>query len=381
MIKVFFVIPDAEYGSAATQIGLLTRALPGDLFSCRVCVLGKTGPVAEQLRRSGVAVEVLGCRGFLDFGPLWRLRDLLRESRPDIVHIFRSEALRAVTLAGAGQNGRCNYALIVSAAGDASSMRWWLPVGKWLHGRAATVVLSRTAELERLRSLGMRREGLHVVLPGVEETVNEAEQDVVARIPRSAGQRYVACVGPFLSHKGFYDALWAFDIVRRIHDNVHLLMVGAGSDRIRLQRFVRAMGAEQQVHWLGPLDDIRPVLQAAELVWVPSRHNGGELAALAALAAGRPVVASNLEELAGIVVDGTTGYLVPPGDCVALALRTRILLDDANLRQTLGDAGRRRVAADYSAEAMTWRFTELYKGLKSASMSPGRLDHASRRAT
>jgi glycosyltransferase involved in cell wall biosynthesis len=76
------------------------------------------------------------------------------------------------------------------------------------------------------------------------------------------------------------------------------------------------------------------------------------IVALEAMAAGKPVVASKCGGLQDIVIDGKTGFLVPPGDVDALAERLNRLLDSASLRAALGAAGRRRVAAQYTWDAV-----------------------------
>jgi glycosyltransferase involved in cell wall biosynthesis len=80
------------------------------------------------------------------------------------------------------------------------------------------------------------------------------------------------------------------------------------------------------------------------------------------MAAGRPVVASRLPELTEIIVDGETGFLVPPGDKTALARQTRRLLEDADLARRLGEAGRRRAAECFSLARLIQQCSGLYEG-------------------
>ena len=96
---------------------------------------------------------------------------------------------------------------------------------------------------------------------------------------------------------------------------------------------------------------------------MPSLRGGGVGAALEAMAAGRPVVASRLADLAEIVVDGETGFLVEPNNKAALARQTRLLLDDPQRRRRMGEAGRQRVAEHFRVDrtrrglrtAVRWR--------------------------
>jgi glycosyltransferase involved in cell wall biosynthesis len=78
------------------------------------------------------------------------------------------------------------------------------------------------------------------------------------------------------------------------------------------------------------------------------------------MAAGRPVVATPVGGTPELVVDGETGLLVPPRDPEALAAALRRVLDDRELAERLGEAGRRRVSERFTLEAMTRRLLELY---------------------
>src|SRR5262249_53236211 len=148
------------------------------------------------------------------------------------------------------------------------------------------------------------------------------------------------------------------------------ILIGGGPDEDRLKRFTRAVGAEGQVHFLGYQPDAAAFLGWGEMVWVPSSRHGGVNVALEAMAAGRPVVASRLPTLAEIVADGKTGFLIDPGDKVALARKTRMLLEDPKRAVQMGEAGRRRSECDFAASQFVDRFARLYEdGVVRAKMT------------
>ena len=109
-MKVLFVIPDLGYHGDARQLALLARHLPRSRFEPRVCALNAAGPFAEPISAAGVPVENLGWSRRVDPRPLWRLRNLIRSWRPDVIHAWRTSCLRAALLAG----GRYLSRVIVS---------------------------------------------------------------------------------------------------------------------------------------------------------------------------------------------------------------------------------------------------------------------------
>jgi glycosyltransferase involved in cell wall biosynthesis len=350
VMRVLFIIPDLLYGGAAKQLTLLAAALSADGFQRRVCVLGQAEPWVEKIRATGVIVDVLGWRWTLDLPAFGRLRHALRAYQADVLHLFGQSALRAVALAGGLRQKRLIVTTPLPPRKPRSRLTWW---DRWLLRQAEQVTAFNSAEAESWRQLGLDDDRLAIVPPGVEVLPSPAVS--VNSSPS------ILCIGPLHRHKGFRDAIWVLDIVRAIHPDLQLRFAGSGPDRSALQQFAQDARVADRVHLLGDQSDIAGLLAGAVLVWVPSHAEGGMNAVLEAMAASKPVVASRLPGLAEIVVDGETGFLVPPGDKAALARQTRVLLDDAELRRRMGEAGRRRAAERFAVADMVDRFVALYQ--------------------
>jgi glycosyltransferase involved in cell wall biosynthesis len=167
--------------------------------------------------------------------------------------------------------------------------------------------------------------------------------------------------GPVEPPRGLREAVWALDILRHVYDDLHLVIAGEGPDRPRVQAFARALGAGARVHFTGPCADLGPLLERADLVWVPSLADRGRCTAAEAMGAGRPVVAARWPGLAEVVDDGVTGHLVPPDDKAALARQSRPLLEDADRRRHLGEAGRHRAVERFGVDALAAACVHLYQ--------------------
>ncbi|HTU17976.1 MAG TPA: glycosyltransferase [Gemmataceae bacterium] len=351
---ILFVISSLKYSGAARQLCLLSASLPRDSFRVCVAVLGAETPWVASLRGAGVEVAVLGWRRPFDVLPFVALRRLVRSMRPDVLHVWGATALRAVVLTG---SHRVNQLLVSAVLSFGQRMD---RLDRWLLSRAGGVIALSAAEAERYRRLGVADSRLTVVSPAMSiptDNVKPADLPGVA-----ANDRVLLGLGPIEPYKGFREAVWAFDILRHLYDDVQLVLAGSGTDRPRVEQFARQIGIGQHVHFLGPCADTAPLLHRAEIVLVPSLRGGGVCAALEAMAAGRPVVASRLPDLAEIVVDGETGFLVEPGNKAALARQTRFLLDDSPRRQRMGESGRQRVRAHFSAGGLVEACARRYAG-------------------
>src|SRR5262245_26732352 len=86
-MKILLIAPDLAHNGAARQVGQLARSLPPSRCNLTVAVLGAETPTADELRRAGVTVQALNWVRWFDPGALWRLRALVRDLAPDVVHV------------------------------------------------------------------------------------------------------------------------------------------------------------------------------------------------------------------------------------------------------------------------------------------------------
>jgi glycosyltransferase involved in cell wall biosynthesis len=356
--KILFIIPDLEYGGDAKQLLLLATHLPRALLTTRLVALGKPGPLVRSLQNAGLEIEALGWRLVLDLNPIRRLRRILHEFQPDVIHAWQWPSLRALWLAGNRLPGRV-IASGLANIGESSRVQNWLD--RWLLHTVDVLVAGGHLSAGQLGGLRSAAEKLILIPPAVEHVSDPAQQPGILKqtlgLPPTA--RLLLCVGPLERQKGFRDAIWGFHILKYLYEDLNLVLIGTGSDRARLEHFVPK--GIKSVHFVGPQPDVPRLLSQGEVTWIPSLAPGGVNTSLEALSAGSAVVASALPCLAEIIVDGVTGFLFTPGDKVALARQTRRLLDDPELRRRMANAGRERVATHFPVLKMVEQHVRLYE--------------------
>ena len=175
--------------------------------------------------------------------------------------------------------------------------------------------------------------------------------------------RLIGLVGRLWPQKRVKDAIWAADLLKVIRDDVHLLVIGDGPQRDRLRRFRDQVCIRDKVHFLGERGDVPRLLPHFDVLWSTSGYEGQSNVILEAMAAGVPVVATDIPGTRELVVPGATGYLVPVGDRAAFAKYTERLLNDAALAGRLSAAARERVQSEFSVAKMIERHAALYRGV------------------
>ena len=175
----------------------------------------------------------------------------------------------------------------------------------------------------------------------------------------------VGAVGRLSPEKGFDVLVDGFTewIAHSSSTDAHvlriLIIVGAGRDAAALRQRAHS---SQNIILSGSLPVITPLMKALDIVVVPSRKEGQGIVALEAMAASRPVVASNVGGLPESVVQGVTGLLVPPDDPPSLAAALDSLFESSELRERMGAAGRDRVEDCFTLNAMVQKISDLYRG-------------------
>jgi glycosyltransferase involved in cell wall biosynthesis len=370
MHKALFLLPNLDYHGDARQATLLATVLPRDRFAIEFVSMAGAGPFASVLKGAGIPLH--GTRGerFFDLEDWIGLRRLIAARQPDVLHVWGVPVLRALGIATFGRR-RNLPPIVLHSAGRAirkGRLGWW---DRRLLRRAARVVATDETEREALRTAGLDPNQITVIPPAVAAVRPPADPVALRRgWGLAENARLVVCICRMDTAEPGRIALWGFDIVRYLFPDLYLLLIGDGRGRLTLESFSRAvMKDERRVVYAGARPDAAQLLHLGEVVWVPRRRQGGTNTVLEAMAAGKPVVASALPNLAALVPDGATGFLVNAHDPPSFARRTRPILEKPELARSLGAAGRRRVETEFAPGLLAERFARLYDELKPAILS------------
>jgi glycosyltransferase involved in cell wall biosynthesis len=145
--------------------------------------------------------------------------------------------------------------------------------------------------------------------------------------------------------------------------NTEFLLVGDGPLRPQYEQMASELGVLRKVHFLGRRSDVPMIITNLDVSVLPSTSEGLSNVILESMAAGKPVIATNVGGNREIVQDGVTGYLVTPADSRALADRMLTLLQNPDRAKTFGLEGRKVVEEKFTVEAMVKKYEKLYMSL------------------
>lgn len=216
----------------------------------------------------------------------------------------------------------------------------------------AVTCVSEALKREVAQEFGPRE--LHVI-PDFLDTVPRT-----FKVPGSTRQS-VLHISNFRPGKRIEVVLQAFAKVSRDVE-CDLLLVGDGPERASAREMSRSLGIESSVRFLSGVESYE-ALPEADVFLLPSDNESFGFAALAALAAGIPVVGSDAGGLPEVVKHAECGYLLPVGDVEGLAERCCEILRDKERRREMGEAARHRAQSLFGAERVVGEFEELYSSL------------------
>lgn len=197
-----------------------------------------------------------------------------------------------------------------------------------------------------------------------------AEMRQALQLP--AGAPILVSLSRFMPQKSPVAMLDIFARVHAARPEAHFLIAGAGmTEEEEMGTLTRERGLAGAVHLLGVRSDVGALLAGADVFLLPSRFEGFPNAVMEAMAAGLPVVASDVGGIPDLVRHGKDGFLHAADDVEGMAQSVLTLLDDAPLREQLGAAGRQRITDGFSLKKLGDRVLERYAELLAAA--PGRL--------
>lgn len=367
MIRVLHVVPDFRPGGAERMVVHLIRSLDDREF--QVGVVSLYGPTGSELEReladNSIPVWYLGKSSGLDLRMFGLLNGIFRKFRPHIIHTHLYVGRYVWPVAKFCGISRLVHTVHSVASREATRLGQLI---QYVAFHTGVVPVAIAAEVYRSVRKVYRTKICHYIPNGIPLEVYQSSNLTPHQWRSQEGFSLdsllfvnVARLSPPKNHKLLIEA---FACVSRIVPDVHLLLVGEGPERVRIEGLIEMWGVRNCIHLLGHRTDITDILSGCDVFVLASDWEGNPLSVMEAMTAGLPVISTDAGGVPELLDNGQAGLIVPRGNVAALAGAMQTLRDPA-IRTRLSRRARTQSQARFDRRAMASAYQKLYQELRS----------------
>jgi L-malate glycosyltransferase len=343
------------------QNQVLTTLMGLRALGHRTMLVAHSDGELRQRAAEGLDLIPLAPKTEMDLSAAWRLSRILKQLKPDIIHAHdpHGVAMAAIALSMSTQVAKPP---LVAARRVDFHLRG-NSLSRWKYRQVDCFICASEAIRQMLVGDGVPSARTVTVHEGIDiERVERAEPANLHAdfwLPHQAP--IVGNVAALVPHKGQRHLIDAAKIVVQQVPDARFVIAGEGELRPALERQIKDYHLEKHVRLAGFRPDVLSVHKAFDIFVMSSVTEGLGTSLLDAMAAGKPIVGTRTGGIPEVVANDETGLLVPPRDHEALAEAIIRLLNDAELRRGMGEAGRARARALFSAERMVQNTLNTYQ--------------------
>jgi glycosyltransferase involved in cell wall biosynthesis len=368
-LRVLEMIDRPFLGGGQVVLLSLAKGLDRERFAVAVCARDG-GPLADEVRRLGLPFhpanfEKKPSRGLAD-----DLARILRENKVDILHTHGGIA----GLFGRWAAKKAETPVVVHTLHGIHYLHYRNPILRRLsiglerRSSKFTDTLVCVSEADRAQALKLRladETKIRLISNGVEgylvpETPDGERRLLELRIRLRLEPPVVGTVARLHRQKGVVYFLRAAAAIRRSHPAAKIVVVGGGPLETKFRKMLRKGRFGRSVVLFGERTDAAEILTLFDIFVLPSLWEGLPLALVEAAAAGKSIVATDIDGVREVIRDGETGLLVPPKNPGALAAAVGRLLDDRTLAQRLAARALAEIPSRFTLDRMVSEYAALY---------------------
>jgi len=355
LLKILHVDPERNWGGGEAQVfGLLSylasKGHRNDLFT------HPEGRLFAEVVSLNVGRFSLSVRNDMDLRAVPKLRRRIYDGNYDIVHLHTK---RAHALSLWLSRGKPGPKYIVTRRMDYSEKKNWYTRSLYNHRVDGVVAISQNI-FDGLVDAGVERRKIRLIHSGIDPSRFEAAASTV-EAPRD--EVTAGCLAMLEERKGIEFLLDAAGQIQSRGVRLKWLIGGSGTLRDSLESKALALGLRDSITFLGFVAKPEEFFRRIDIFVMPSLFEGLGVAALEAMGAGKPVVATRVGGLAESIIDGQTGILVAPRDGRAIADAVSRLVDHPTMARQMGLIGRQRVSDHFTLAQMAAQNEAYYYDL------------------
>lgn len=316
-------------------------------------------PITERLEKAGIDIRYLGKKRGLDISVIWKMMDVFRKEKPDVIHTHRyvmQYAVPAAMLAGVKYGVHTIHNVAEKENGKLARK---LNKFFFKHCHLIPVALSELIRDSVVKEYVIGMEKIPVIYNGIDLSKCQPKTDYSVD-----GNFKILHIGRFSEQKNHIGLLEAFELFNSKYPNSVLQLIGDGGKRSEIENFIEEKDLANCVEILGLQDNVYDYLHGADIFVLPSLYEGIPITIIEAMGTGLPIIATNVGGVPDMLKDNKSALLVNV-DSEEISAAFENLINNNDLRERLGknalnESGR------FSAKSMAESYCEIYNKLISS---------------
>lgn len=355
-IKIMMITPDFPLGGAEIMVEHLTRELVRDgLDVCLVSLYDFHSAITQRLEENNVKIIYLAKRPGLDPRMIFKLYQLYKKEKPDVIHTHRyaiQYAVPAAIMAGVPTKIHTIHNI---ADKEVGFLKRKINAVFYRYFKVIPVSISPEVTKSIIKEYRLPADQVRMIYNGIDFSEISPKIDYGTQV----GQAKVIHIGRFAEQKNHMGLVESFKIVHDTFPDAILKLIGTGDLEALVKSKVKELHLENCVEFLGLKSKVYNDLNEADIFILPSLWEGMPITLIEAMATGLPIVATSVGGVPDMIDDGITGLLVDI-DRGKISAALQKLIADRDLRMTLGKAAR-VASAGFSSQKMAGEYELLYQ--------------------
>ncbi len=380
--KICQVLHGMTVGGAEILADRLARQF-SDCYEMTFVCLDEIGDLGENLQRDGFSVDCMHRGSGIDLRCMWRIAKNLRKQQVDLVLAHQyTPFFYAMTARCIGINRPIVFVEHGRFHPDYPRRNRMYFNRRMIRHRDRLIAVGNDVRRALIANEGLPAERVEVIYNGVDLEPYDRVRKTREAMRRELGvalEKFVIVQVARLDYlKDHRTAVRAVELLRSTRPNAMLLLVGEGPEREEIEMEIRTRNMSGHVRLLGARSDVPQLLGAADAMLLTSISEGFPLALIEGMAAGLPIVATDVGGVQEVLKADETGFMARAGNEREIASQLESLMDDSSLRARLGAAGKRRSRELFSEPVMHAQYDRVFSEVLS---NPPGLNSDCNRAT
>ncbi|MGA1840034.1 MAG: glycosyltransferase [bacterium] len=355
-LKIFYLLTDSDFGGTEASVRRLATGMRQRGFKIEICSIKRPGYMAKDMMSQGFKVASLDLPSgitwnypFLFLTGIIRLKKLLKEVKPDIIHsfLFQSNLMTAMSRSFIdGEKAPIGFISSVRCT-EANKSCWRIILDRWALGRSDLILtVSEAVRNKYLERENIQRNRIRVLYHGVDQRFME-EQKKVSEFRSKLGvgkeDEVIGTVARLHKDKDIEILIKAFALALKSRPQIKLLIIGDGPEKKNLKEMTVTLGIMDRIIFTGFQSDVLPLIGLLDIFCLTSKEEGFPQSLIEAMALEKPVVVSRVGGVMELIEDGISGILIPPGNPETFRDSILYLLQNPQKAQKMGNAAKEKI--------------------------------------